>query len=181
MLLYGTTCGVLPSFPGKQCLGGWAFSATKMDEVIFAGFCTQLLVSLPGSGFCVEWNDHETSTGRKIIRREKISVSSTRYSLRKEDMQIPLDFFIADCSYSTQHTAAGCVPTQPFAPWWALAVKPQNIYSAAIVFVSHTCSRFGLHFQIFLMPLQVPTFGFTEQRSPSSSLNPSCWGPTIFC
>lgn len=93
-------------------------SATKMDEWMnsfLQGFVHsywyhfQALVSV--------WNEMIMRLpGGKIIRREKISVSSTRCSLRKEDMQIPLDFFIADCSYSAQHTAADCVPTQPFAP-----------------------------------------------------------------
>lgn len=99
MLLYRTTCGVLLSFPGKQCLGGWALSATEMDELISAGFCTQLLVSLPGSGFCVEWADLGTSREKKSIRRGKISVSSTGCSLGAEEMQIPLDFFTADCCW----------------------------------------------------------------------------------
>lgn len=36
-----------------------------MDVSILAGFCTQLLVLLPGPGFCAELTDLEISRGKK--------------------------------------------------------------------------------------------------------------------
>lgn len=179
MLFHRTTCGVLLSFPGKQCLGGWALSATKMDGFIFAGFCTQLLVLLPGSGFCVEWTDPETSRG---IRHQKRENQSFFHQMLFKGRRCANAFGFPSGSLQLEHTAhcAGSVPLSPLLLEGLCSKTPEYLQCCHSACVSHL-QQIWPSFSEFPYPLKVSSFAFTEQRSPSSSLKPLCWGPTIFC
>lgn len=97
-----------PAVLSREAVFGRVSSVCHQDGWIH--FCRVLYTAIGIASRL--WNWSWDFQGEKSIRRGKISVSSTRCSLGAEEMQIPLDFFTADCSSSTQ-SGAGCVSLSP--------------------------------------------------------------------
>lgn len=85
-------------------------------------------------------------------------------------------------SLQLEHTAhcAGSVPLSPLLLEGLCSKTPEYLQCCHSACVSHL-QQIWPSFSEFPYPLKVSSFAFTEQRSPSSSLKPLCWGPTIFC
>lgn len=138
---------------GKQCLWLSAVSVTNIDVFTFAGL-SYLAVSWSDITsrlwFWVEWTDFETSKGKRSKHQmREIWCCFDYHALRKEDMQIPLDFrlqlHLTMCSW---HSVAGCCFIQPFAPCLALQYNLRiHVLLLYGVSVYHTCIGFWFCFQ----------------------------------